>query len=165
MVRSEYSSTFLLFHRAILNRQQVTCFYKGRYREICPHILGHTDSEEAALVYQFGGDSAGGLTSRDKWRCFHLANVDKAELRTGRWYSGSSHRSTQLASIQFTSTSTQMCQTSPAGAASSFPIALTSQRAISSRAGPWARDLRRRRAGGRVVAARPAWHAAWALQP
>lgn len=56
MVRSEYSSTFLLFHRAILNRQQVTCFYKGRYRKICPHILGHTDSEEAALVYQFGGD-------------------------------------------------------------------------------------------------------------
>ena len=165
MVRSEYSSTFLLFHRAILNRQQVTCFYKGRYRKICPHILGHTDSEEAALVYQFGGDSAGGLTSRDKWRCFHLANVDKAELRTGRWYSGSSHRSTQLCVDSVYIDVNTDVPNQPAGAASSFPIALTSQRAISSRAGPWARDLRRRRAGGRVVAARPAWHAAWALQP
>ncbi len=95
MPRSGHTPTFLLFHRAILNRQQVTCFYNGRYREICPHILGHKGGEETALVYQFGGDSAGALISRDPWRCFHLANVDKAELRDGRWYSGDSHRSTQ----------------------------------------------------------------------
>jgi uncharacterized protein len=95
VVRSGHSPTFLLFHQAILNRQQVICFYKGRYREICPQILGHKDGQEKALVYLFAGDSAGDLSSRDKWRCFHLVNVEKAQTRAGRWYSGGSHRSTQ----------------------------------------------------------------------
>jgi hypothetical protein len=53
VVRSGHSPTFLLFHQAILNRQQVTCLYKGRHREICPHILGHNGDQETALVYQF----------------------------------------------------------------------------------------------------------------
>ena len=72
VVRSGHSPTFLLFDRAILNRQQVTCLYKGRHREICPHILGHNGDQETALVYQFGGESEGGLT-KEKWRCFHLS--------------------------------------------------------------------------------------------
>jgi len=65
VVRSGHSPPFLLFHQAILNRQQVTCLYKGRHREICPHILGHNGDQETALIYQFGGESEGGLTKRE----------------------------------------------------------------------------------------------------
>jgi hypothetical protein len=57
LIREGHSETFRLFHRAILERKQITCTYKGVHREICPHILGHTQGQEKALVYQFGGSS------------------------------------------------------------------------------------------------------------
>jgi uncharacterized protein len=94
VVRSGHSTTFLLFHQAILNRQQITCLYQGHYREICPHVLGHKDGQETALVYQFGGESSGGL-SKERWRYFYLAHVEEAEARDGEWYSGASHRKAQ----------------------------------------------------------------------
>ena len=94
VVRSGHSPTFLLFHQAILNRQQVTCLYKGRHREICPHILGHNGDQETALIYQFGGESEGGLT-KEKWRCFHLSHVEEAQVHKGEWHSGASHRKAQ----------------------------------------------------------------------
>jgi hypothetical protein len=55
------SAAYQLFERAILRRQQITCTYQGCYREICPHVLGHTDGHEMALTYQFGGQSNSGL--------------------------------------------------------------------------------------------------------
>jgi predicted DNA-binding transcriptional regulator YafY len=54
------SATFWLFHRAILNRQQVTCRYKGQLRQVCPHILGHKDGKETVLVYQFAAKAVAG---------------------------------------------------------------------------------------------------------
>ncbi len=42
------SATYRLIRKAILAEQQITCHYNGHYRELCPHILGHTDSEETA---------------------------------------------------------------------------------------------------------------------
>ena len=93
-MRSGHSPTFLLFHQAILNRQQVTCLYKGRHREICPHILGHNGDQETALIYQCGGESGGGLTT-EKWRCFHLSYVEEAQVHKGEWHSGASHRKAQ----------------------------------------------------------------------
>ena len=94
VMRSGHSPPFLLFHQAILNRQQVTCLYKGRHREICPHILGHNGDQETALIYQFGGESEGGLT-KEKWRCFHLSYVEEAQVHKGEWHSGASHRKAQ----------------------------------------------------------------------
>jgi hypothetical protein len=89
------SNTFKLFHRAILDEKQVTCGYQGHYREICPHILGHTDGAEKALVYQFGGQSKTGLPPNGEWRCLFLSEVENLKIREGRWHSGSGHRTTQ----------------------------------------------------------------------
>jgi uncharacterized protein len=93
--RSDHSETFKTFYRAILDRRQITCTYKGAYREICPHILGHTKGEEKALVFQFAGESTTSLPPGGEWRCLQLSEVQTAESRGGRWYSGTRHRTEQ----------------------------------------------------------------------
>jgi uncharacterized protein len=95
IIRSGHSATFRIFRDAILKQQQITCVYGGRYREICPHILGHTNGEEKALVFQFGGDTASRLPQGGEWRCLRLTDVKDATARVGRWYSGTRHRSKQ----------------------------------------------------------------------
>lgn len=87
------SSTYTLFRDAILAEQQVTCIYDGRYRELCPHIIGHNkDGEEVVLAWQFAGESSGRLP---QWRCLRLRNVRDAQARDGKWFAGGSHRSEQ----------------------------------------------------------------------
>lgn len=95
IVQSGHSETFRAFHRAILERRQVTCTYNGVYREICPHILGHSGGAEKALVFQFAGKSRSSLPRGGEWRCLQLSEVRNVELREGHWHSGSRHRRTQ----------------------------------------------------------------------
>lgn len=95
VVRMGNSEAFRQFHRAILERKQITCVYQGQRREICPHILGHKDGAETALVFQFGGESSRSLPREGEWRCFALAKVEMIGLRSGDWHSGSGHRKTQ----------------------------------------------------------------------
>src|SRR5439155_3366973 len=95
LVHSGHSATFTLFHEAILKRQQVTCRYKGQYREVCPYILGHKDGSEKVLVYQFGGKSARGLPEKGEWRCLSLSAVTDPVARDGRWFGGAKHSSVQ----------------------------------------------------------------------
>ena len=87
------SATYTLFRDAILAEQQVTCTYDGRYRELCPHIIGsNKDGEEVVLAWQFAGESSGQLP---QWRCLKLKSVRNAQVRDGKWYAGSSHQTTQ----------------------------------------------------------------------
>jgi hypothetical protein len=87
------SAIYTLFRNAILREQQVTCTYDGRYRELCPHIIGTSKSgEEVVLAWQFAGESSGRLP---QWRCLRLANVGNAKAREGRWYAGGSHKTSQ----------------------------------------------------------------------
>jgi hypothetical protein len=87
------SANYTLFRNAILAEQQVTCTYDGRYRELCPHIIGtNKNGEEAVLAWQFAGDSSGRLP---QWRCLRLANVRDAHARSGPWYAGGSHKTAQ----------------------------------------------------------------------
>ena len=87
------SATYSLFRNAILGEQQVTCTYEGRYRELCPHIIGtNRNGEDVVLAWQFAGASSGPLP---QWRCLRLANVRDAHARSGRWHEGGSHRTTQ----------------------------------------------------------------------
>lgn len=87
------SVTYTLFRNAILSEQQVVCVYDGRFREVCPHIIGtNKRGEEVVLAWQFGGQSSGPLP---QWRCFRLANVSNARRRQGRWHEGGSHQTTQ----------------------------------------------------------------------
>jgi hypothetical protein len=87
------SVTYVFFRNAILSARQVVCFYDGRRRELCPHIIGTNKSgEEVVLAWQFAGESSGPLP---QWRCLKLAGVGEALAREGRWHEGRSHRSTQ----------------------------------------------------------------------
>ncbi|MFK4507426.1 hypothetical protein LPJ38_25370 [Bradyrhizobium daqingense] len=87
------SPTYALFRNAILGERQVTCVYEGRYRELCPHIIGtNKRGEEAVLAWQFAGESSGQLP---QWRCLKLANVSGARVRDGDWHEGRSHKTSQ----------------------------------------------------------------------
>jgi hypothetical protein len=90
------SPTYRLFREAILNHMQITCTYDGRRRELCPHVLGHTDENEMALTFQFAGDSVSGLPPGGEWRCLSLAQVRDAQLRPGQWRTGFRHSKTQV---------------------------------------------------------------------
>jgi hypothetical protein len=85
------SRTYALFAEAIRHRKQILCMYDGYARALCPIILGHSDGEEKALTFQFGGDSRSGLPRGDEWRCLFLSKVTHAELRDGAWFTGSGH--------------------------------------------------------------------------
>lgn len=89
------SSAYQLFRRAILQEKQVTCVYQGHYRELCPHIIGHTDGEEKGLAFQFAGETSTTLPAGGEWRCLYLARVRDAKLRDGPWHAGDQHRSQQ----------------------------------------------------------------------
>ncbi len=85
------SPTYEIFRQAILNKQQVTCTYKGYYREICPHTLGHTGGHEQALSFQFAGESSKGLPPGGEWRCMKLDEVENASIKNGEWHTASNH--------------------------------------------------------------------------
>src|SRR6195256_2204573 len=87
------SATYHLFRNALLGEQQVICSYDGRFRELCPHIIGtNKRGEEVILAWQFAGQSSGKLP---QWRCLRLADVRGARSRSGPWHEGSSHRTSQ----------------------------------------------------------------------
>jgi hypothetical protein len=85
------SPVYQLFRDAITSRKQITCHYQGLYRELCPHVLGHTKGEEVALTYQFAGESREGLSPGGGWKCLRLSEVRNAQLREGRWHTGFRH--------------------------------------------------------------------------
>ncbi|MGH6769333.1 MAG: hypothetical protein ACRECO_09995 [Xanthobacteraceae bacterium] len=89
------SATYVLFRRAILERKLIVCVYKGKRREIAPHILGFKRKQEKALVFQFGGETNSTLPPEGEWRCFALDEVDGVQTRDGEWRTGRTHRITQ----------------------------------------------------------------------
>jgi hypothetical protein len=96
MARKPESTVYALFAQAIRQRRPLTCVYSGRRREVCPIILGHTNGEERALTYQFGGESSSKrLPPGGAWRCLSLSEVSEVALREGPWVTGSSHSQPQ----------------------------------------------------------------------
>jgi hypothetical protein len=89
------SATYRLFRKAILEEKQVACDYQGYYRELCPHIIGHTDGEEKVLAFQFAGETSTTLPPDGEWRCLYLSKVSNVVLRKGPWHAGSEHRRSQ----------------------------------------------------------------------
>lgn len=90
------SATYELFREAMAARRQIVCMYRGRRREVCPVILGHTGGEEKALTYQFAGESNSSLPPGGEWRCLTLGMVSEVELRDGPWLTGDgSHSASQ----------------------------------------------------------------------
>ena len=89
------SATYDLFVRAMVERKQILCTYGGYPRQLCPIILGHSQGQEKALTYQFGGQSASGLPPRGDWKCLFLARVADVQLRDGPWHTGGRHTQRQ----------------------------------------------------------------------
>lgn len=89
------SKAYALFERALRERKQIVCSYDSHRRELCPIILGHTDGEEKALTFQFGGATSSRLRPGGDWRCLFLARVTEIELRDGPWRDGDSHQANQ----------------------------------------------------------------------
>jgi hypothetical protein len=94
-LRPTPSATYLLFREAILHEKQVTCLYQGRYRELCPLIVGHKRGEERVLAFQFSGESSTRLPHGGAWKCLDLLQVQDATLRDGPWHEGGSHKKPQ----------------------------------------------------------------------
>jgi hypothetical protein len=89
------SRVYHLFAQAMACRKQVLCIYDGYARELCPIILGHSQGQEKALAFQFGGQSSKGLPPGGQWRCLFLAKVGNAQLQDGPWHTGDSHSQPQ----------------------------------------------------------------------
>ena len=85
------SGTYRLFEQAMAERKQILCMYDGYRRELCPIILGHSQREEKALAFQFGGESKSGLPPGGEWKCLLLSGVSDIQLRDGPWHAGSGH--------------------------------------------------------------------------
>ena len=95
MVTRAPSSAYKLVEEAMTTRKQILCTYNGRPRELCPVILGHSQGQEKALTYQFGGQSEKGLPPGGQWRCLFLSKVRNIRLRDGPWHAGDSHNQPQ----------------------------------------------------------------------
>jgi hypothetical protein len=93
--RKNKSATYRLLRSAILQRMQVTCMYRGKYRELCPLVLGEKDSEQKCLGFQFAGETRSTLPRGGEWRCFFVNEIRDIRLRKGRWHEGDSHRRPQ----------------------------------------------------------------------
>ena len=90
------SSTYELFAESIQGQKQIVCRYRGHGREVCPILLGWAkNGEEAALVFQFAGETSNGPLAKADWKCFRLAGVSNVRLRDGPWYAGSNHSQRQ----------------------------------------------------------------------
>jgi len=82
------SQAYELFLEARRERRQVTCTCRGKRRELCPIVLGHSGGVEKALTFQFAGESGSSLPPGGEWRCLTLAEVTDIKLRDGPWHDG-----------------------------------------------------------------------------
>jgi hypothetical protein len=78
------SASYQTIRQAIENEQQITCTYQGHDRELCPHIIGWTNSKERLLAYQFGGTAGSRPLPPDgDWKCLDVAGMSNIQARDG----------------------------------------------------------------------------------
>lgn len=88
--------SYSILREAILSKKQVTCTFRGHYRELCPHVLGlGKDGNQQVLSFQFGGQSSSRLPPGGEWRCMPVAEMQSVQMREGPWLSGESHKRPQ----------------------------------------------------------------------
>ncbi|HEY2052680.1 MAG TPA: hypothetical protein VGH14_01970 [Solirubrobacterales bacterium] len=78
--------SYALIKQAILERRQVHATYQGKFRELCPHVLGTKNGRPQALFFQFGGDSHRGLPPGGDWRCLPVEELGDVSLHDGPWH-------------------------------------------------------------------------------
>jgi hypothetical protein len=91
---------YSLIRQAILSKDILAVSYRGSLREMCPHVLGKTKGSPYALMYQFAGESRGGLTqdgSPENWRCLRIEELSDVAVRKsdGEWHTASNYSAMQ----------------------------------------------------------------------
>lgn len=76
---------------AIRTKKQITASYQGRYREMCPHVIGRKNGRPQALFFQFAGESKSGLPPGGEWRCIPIEQLEQVQSREGPWHTGANH--------------------------------------------------------------------------
>jgi hypothetical protein len=77
---------------AILNRRCLSGLYEGSLRHFAPHALGaSTDDSRHVFVFQYAGESSGGLPSGGEWRCFRIEGLSAVRINDNRWRTRSNY--------------------------------------------------------------------------
>jgi hypothetical protein len=79
-------TTYDLIRQDIIDGDQVTCLYKGLYRECCPHIIGQKNGRQHVQMFQFAGESSRGLPPNGEWRCMNIDEISEVVVQEGHWY-------------------------------------------------------------------------------
>jgi hypothetical protein len=80
-----------LLVQAIKEKKQVTGYYDGLYREMCPHVIGRKGPAHHVLSYQFAGESSKGLQPGGDWKCMDVDRLSQLALRDGPWHTDTHH--------------------------------------------------------------------------
>ena len=91
---------YTLIRRAILAKDILAVSYRGSVREMCPHVVGKTKGSPYVLMYQFAGESRGGLKhdgSPENWRCLRIEELSHVAVRKsdGEWHTASNYSAMQ----------------------------------------------------------------------
>lgn len=89
------SAVYELIRAAMFEEKQIICTYGGHLRELCPIVLGHSDSKEKLLAYQVGGSTSKGLPRSGQWKCLFVARMQDARMHEGPWREGDRHSQEQ----------------------------------------------------------------------
>jgi hypothetical protein len=89
-----------LIRQAVLAKDIVALNYRGSVREMCPHVLGETKGSPYVLMYQFAGESKGGLKrdgSPANWRCLRIDELSHVAVRKseGEWHTARNYSERQ----------------------------------------------------------------------
>jgi hypothetical protein len=84
-------ATYALIRQAIIDLNQVVCFYHGLYRECCPHSIGTKRGRPRVLMFQFAGQSSRGLPPGGEWRCMDIDDLSQVTVQSGPWYTNPRH--------------------------------------------------------------------------
>ncbi|MDO9384060.1 MAG: hypothetical protein Q7T86_14495 [Hyphomicrobiaceae bacterium] len=86
-------SNYALIREAVIQRQPITCTYKGLVRHLCTHVIGKgKDGSAKALSLQFAGEtSSGQLPDGGEWRCMAVDEMLDVKVTSGGWHTLANH--------------------------------------------------------------------------
>jgi hypothetical protein len=77
---------------AIQKRRCLSGLYKGSLRHFAPHALGaSSDDTRSVFVFQYAGESSGGLPRGGDWRCFRVDDLSALRANGERWRTRSNY--------------------------------------------------------------------------
>jgi hypothetical protein len=77
---------------AIQQQRCLSGLYEGLLRHFAPHALGAgVDDTLHVFVFQYAGESAGGLPRGGQWRCFRVDGLSDVRANGERWRTRSNY--------------------------------------------------------------------------